>query len=274
MVLKAIRLTSRGVVGKATSKETCCFRWMGCKVAVYDLTVQEKADSRGETSRARRGTKRRGRRSGKPKERKRRGVVAADPSKVYPLIRSRVFSRNAYLSERCSKWLERRLATYAKKKQNYGLTYRHSRDSAQTRLAKKRWLTSNRSKLVAVMARRTRESATFSAIRFDTYVSITINGWEALPRGSYEWDWLTLNEQFHEPLPGVRIDRESTLEVRKSGYNNYCHFCKDSWVSTMRIEKCWKCRRPCVAPGRLTSGKKRGGERKHRGAVRAPPPRT
>jgi len=73
------RYKNRRELGQSSSKETDSIRWMGCRVAVYDLTVQLKADVRGETSGAKRGTKRRGCRRGRRNARKSRRLVTADP---------------------------------------------------------------------------------------------------------------------------------------------------------------------------------------------------
>jgi len=80
-------------------------RWMGCKVAVYDLVVRAKAEGRGESSRARRGTKRRWGRSGSRSARKRRGLATADPDSLpSPPTQS---ARERYLNARCEAYFSR-----------------------------------------------------------------------------------------------------------------------------------------------------------------------
>jgi len=79
----------KGMQGRMSSphkKYLDVTRWMGCKIAVYDLTVQAKASTRGESSRsvamskaAKRGTKRRGCRRGQKGVRKCRTTSSADP---------------------------------------------------------------------------------------------------------------------------------------------------------------------------------------------------
>jgi hypothetical protein len=68
----------------APNKYSAPFRWMGCTFAVCDCVVQLKADEGAEKSRAQRGTKRRGSRSGSRNARKSRRLVTADPDSYNP----------------------------------------------------------------------------------------------------------------------------------------------------------------------------------------------
>jgi len=86
MFQSCARLFDEGPLGRSGKEISALFRWMGCTVAVYDCTVQGKADRRGETPRAHRSSKRRGKRSGRRNARKRRRLVTADPGSSSSLV--------------------------------------------------------------------------------------------------------------------------------------------------------------------------------------------
>jgi len=101
--------TRKGPLVRGLKKLLTPIRWMGATVAVYDCCVQEKADGRGETSRAHRGTKRRGKRSGSRNARKSRRLVTADPGFLETLSSKQRSYQRSYREARQVSWIGRRV---------------------------------------------------------------------------------------------------------------------------------------------------------------------
>lgn len=144
----SLRLTLGGRVVGSLNKIPAPFRWMGSTVAVYDCTVREKADGRGESSSPARRGNRRGRRSGARSTGKRRRLVPAAPlrSRIsYRQDDSRyadlVEQRRGYLSSRKVALVERiakqvvKLEQLVKERDLKRLDGRYVQDSGPTVLA-------------------------------------------------------------------------------------------------------------------------------------------
>ena len=108
-------LTKRGPLVRRLNKELTHIRWMGCKVAVYDLVVpRESGVKERKFPRAHRGTKRRGKRAGNRNSRKRRRLVTADPTFHSTLISTARSYRANYRESRLVSYVGRTIWSIVK----------------------------------------------------------------------------------------------------------------------------------------------------------------
>jgi len=168
---------AKGLV-KPLDKQLTTSRWMGCIVAVYDYTVREKAVVRVERSRARRGTKRRGRRSGCKLGRKRRHVVVADPGvHISPPSKGRE-ARGAYLKERYRKLVEKRVHTLCR----YESWLEQVGKPGPPMAAKFRLLCKDLRRSILIDWRRLKgDSELFCRNALRVYMQVLRFGWDSLP---------------------------------------------------------------------------------------------
>jgi len=172
---------------------------------VYDCTIQEKAERRKETSRTRRGTKRRGSRSHVKRVRKRRRVIAADPVSKQARPHQMAFSRRAYLDDRRVRFVKKLLGfiTAAKLQKDCEGSYRAIRD---------RFITVTTRRVVDVMSSHSGDSKEFCRNSVKVYVQVTLMGWESL--GVPE-DFVPLAGQSEFKVPSAfikgKVSRVSTV---------------------------------------------------------------
>jgi len=129
--------TKKGPLVRGLKKLLTPIRWMGSTVAVYDCCVQEKADGRGETSRAHRGTKRRGKRSGSRNARKSRRLVTADPGFLETLSSKQRSYQRSYREARQVSWIGRRVREFVRIWQVAGRISDHGNLTRRRALRKK-----------------------------------------------------------------------------------------------------------------------------------------
>jgi len=173
----------RGRLARPLKKELAVTRWMGCKIAVYDLTVQAKAGTRAETSRSSRGSKRRGRRGKCEEGRKRRRMAPAAPTPQNPLVHQATqFRRDACLVGRREAWAERRLdqlmVLWSK--------WHHSHKGSSARGTYRRGYLAGCQRWAAVSAAASRESVAFALVRLRVVLKVKTFGWESLPTPATE----------------------------------------------------------------------------------------
>lgn len=234
-----------GQVGQTCINKLAPYRWMGCTVAVYDCVLQEKAVGGGETSCARRGTKRRGKRKGRRNARKRRRLVTADPGSCSRPSLQRVVERKrrSYLQDRRSAYLQRLVGicarlfsrSTAKNRHTGRFTYPRAR---ATFLAK-------RARLVALRARTTGDSLEFSKLAVATLIQISAFGFEPirLEEGDVEE---ALRESGIEYRPYEEMGAKALEAIAASGSPS-------TRTIGWREKGSWTC--PYCGRGRVTPGR-------------------
>jgi len=180
-----------GRLVRSLKKSTSPYRWMGCNIAVYDITIPDEGGLKVRKRRPRRG-KRRGRRSGS-KVQKRRAVVGCDPAIRVPtppetpiptslerMIRAdlraqRILMRKGYCENRYVKWSRERLEKIASAGANlkrmrerglpalYPALYQRKRSSLHA--AKERWISAS--------SRRSGDSYFFTSCRLRVLLSVS-----------------------------------------------------------------------------------------------------
>lgn len=166
-------------VGQTAKQTAGLFWWMGCKLAVYEFTVQAKAEKRAERSGARRSTKRRGGRSGRRNARKSRRLVTADPGSIEPSrpqgkVVSKTFTRPVNAYRRRIDYEQRLLKVMVHLRKvgfNPNSAYGPSRKKRYWQI----W-----SRLVDVMSRTSQDSPEFVRLRLRTILKVMSLGWDAL----------------------------------------------------------------------------------------------
>jgi len=110
-----LRQEKRGPLVKRLNKELTHIRWMGCKVAVYDLSIPRESGVKVRKHlRAHRGTKRRGKRAGNRNSRKCRRLVTADPEFHSTLISKARSYRANYRESRLVSYVGRTIWSIVK----------------------------------------------------------------------------------------------------------------------------------------------------------------
>lgn len=159
-------------LAKSLNNRLALIRWMGCMVAVYDCTVRAKAERRCESTRARRGTKRRGKRSGSRNARKCRRLATADPGSSPPT--SLRTTRGDYLQARCELYFTRTVRAIANLDSIYVRMKRRSPKKEVLRRARRSKLVS----LVDFVSRRSGSPRLVSYVR----TLVALNGASVLKR--------------------------------------------------------------------------------------------
>jgi hypothetical protein len=173
-----------GRMASPLNKYLVSVRWMGTKVAVYDLSVQVKPTVGGETSRAQRGTKRRGSRGVRKTGRKCRRLATADPgSSSYRYPQKSVWPRRDYLESRFNRWVERRLRELVKlkakvKRINPGRVPAHRfEETCRFKGVLRRAHTAGFRRVVEASARKRGDSIQFSEMRLRVAMQILRDGY-------------------------------------------------------------------------------------------------
>jgi hypothetical protein len=199
----------RGRLIRALNKKLVHIRWMGVRTAVYGSDFREKTECGGKPPVAKRGTKRRGKRSRNSVARKRRRLISADPVPVKPLLTKPPSMRPAYLESRYNKFMHRQLDVAVRLRLlRKRIDPIHGRIEARRRLhdAERELVT----KLVAISARRSGDSLEFAKIRLGVVMRVKEMGWASLPRPDssdiYGSEFFQGLPEFVDklPIPGVK----------------------------------------------------------------------
>ena len=179
----------RALGQSAKDKLLIRFRWMGSWCAVNSPTVQVKAERRAEGPRARRSTKRRGKRSGSRNARKRRRLVTADPgSSKHSPPQSTSAKRWSYLRDHRMAWQMKTVSLLVdlQKKQASSRSRAKGSDFSRssTFLSRQRdfdlRIKTVTARLVDVMSRSSGDSSEFCRIKLQVLKQIVGEGWESI----------------------------------------------------------------------------------------------
>jgi len=212
----------KGRLARPLKKELALTRWMGCKIAVYDLTVQEKASRRAETSRPRRGSKRRGVRGKCVEGRKRRRMAPAAPVQQNPeRHQDTQFRRSSYLVGRRKAWAERRLdelnSLWSKwHKSEKGTRKRRSYRAGYLRGCA-RW--------AAVSAAASREDHSFALIRLRVLLKVKTFGWGSLASPNDITEIVPLAPVVKPPSQEVERRGSEEIYCDHRSSHKYCETC-------------------------------------------------
>jgi len=179
---------SRALGQSAKDKLLTRFRWMGCWCAVNSPVVQMKAERRAEGPRARRSTKRRGKRSGSRNARKSRRLVTADPgSEKHSPPQDTSAKRWSYLRDHRMAWQMKTVSLLVDLQRKKATSQSRAEGSFSTTpqyLSRQRdfdlRIRTVTARLVDVMSRSSGDSPEFCKMKLQVLKLVVGEGWDAI----------------------------------------------------------------------------------------------
>lgn len=240
-------------------KQASYFRWMGCKLAVYEFSGQMKAEVRGESS-SRGGGRRRGsrgkRRGNSARARRKlarkcRGVATVDPSPPLKCeVRAhRLSMRSGYLTDRTARYAnrvkEKMVASYTRfHRVSTTLSARGDpRPEEVVRKAQRQWKGS-RLAWIRFYCAYTKSSRTYGYAVMNTMLQVLTLGWDSLNRvdsPAAPQAVVGPSGSSHSEFAPVPLGQEPTRYRRGARFVQQCSNCRVSWESRSRTSRCPRC---------------------------------